>query len=632
MRRNLYLKIQDKNTALAQFLEVFSFIQPQKETIPTIHCLNRITYAPAFAHYSSPSYNSCAMDGIAVISSHTLSASEAHPLQLKPIQDYIEVDTGDKITRPYDAVIMAEDLIETPEGYKIIAPTHPFAHVRSIGEDIVAKEMVLPTHHKIHGVDISVLLSAGIQEVEVIRKPKVAILPTGDEMIPYDSFLEDGKILETNSWMFDSLIQEHDGEPYHFPIIQDCLEDIEKALLQASKTCDLILINAGSSAGRDDYTALAIQNLGKIYTHGVSIKPGKPVILGEINQKPVIGLPGYPVSSYITFMEFVVPLLQKYTSLSNPPLPLVQAKLTKTLMSSLKYEEYVRVKLGLVNNELIAAPLSRGAGASMSLIRSDGYCIIPKNCEGILAHDQIQVQLMKELREIENTLVLIGSHDILLDIMNDFLFKNQMKLNLSSTHVGSLAGLMALKQNEAHLASTHLLDEKSGTYNVTITQEIFKGQKMVLIKGVRRRQGLIVKKGNPLNIHSIEDLIRVRYINRQKGAGTRVLLDHELKKYHLNPEKIEGYDHEVTTHMSVAVAVQKDNADTGMGIYSCAKALDLDFIDMAYEEYDFVTYKQSLNLPFIQQFIQTLKNPEFQHQLDELGGYSYEQIGEIIEL
>lgn len=633
MKRNLYLSVQEKETALFRYLDALSHIEPQKEMIPVVQSLGRITAEAVYAKYSSPSYNSCAMDGIAVISAHTKGASENHPLLLTYGKDYLDVDTGDMIMPPYDAVIMAEDLIETEdgEGYKIIAPTHPFAHVRAIGEDIVAKEMVLPSCHQIRAIDVSVLLSAGITEIAVIKKPVVGIIPTGDEMIDYTEPLEDGKIIETNSWMFENLVTENHGIGRRYPILVDNLELIKTKLSEAVDECDIVIINAGSSAGRDDYTIHAISELGEVYTHGVAIKPGKPVILSKIKGKPVIGLPGYPVSSYLTFTEFVIPVMHLYLQKSALQRPQVTAKLSKTLMSGLKYEEYVRVKLGVVEGELVASPLERGAGASMSLVKADGFCVIPQNKEGILAHDEIQVKLVKDMARIEKTLVMIGSHDLILDVINDLMMENRKDMSISSTHVGSMAGLIALKKKEAHLAPSHLLDENDGSYNVSITKEMFPDENMVIIKGVRRRQGLIVKKGNPLNIQTIRDITPdVRYINRQRGAGTRVLLDYMLMKEGIAPETIAGYAHEATTHMSVAVAVQKDNADVGMGIYSCAKALDLDFIDVTFEEYDFVTYEKYLELPFVQAFLEILKSDAFKNRLDALGGYSYEEIGKIV--
>ncbi|MDY4922205.1 molybdopterin biosynthesis protein [Frisingicoccus sp.] len=633
MKRNLYLDIQNKEEALSGFLKAMSDIHPDTEQISVIKSLGRTTAEAVFARYSSPSYNSCAMDGIGVISSHTREASENHPVELTYGTDYVDVDTGDMILPPYDSVIMAEDLIETENGYKIIAPTHPFAHVRSVGEDVVAKEMVLPSHHTIRAIDISVLLASGIREIQVIRKPVVGIIPTGDEMIEYTGEPEDGKIIETNSWMFENLVTENGGIGHRYPIVRDDPEKIREAVLKALDECDIVLINAGSSAGRDDYTVYVLRELGEVLTHGVAVKPGKPVILSRIKDKPVIGLPGYPVSSYLTFTEFVIPVMNLYLQKNDRHYRMVQAKLSKTLMSSLKYEEYVRVKLGKVDGQLIASPLERGAGASMSLVRADGFLVIPQNREGIMAHERVNVKLLRDMESVEKTLVLIGSHDLILDVINDMMKREHKDVRLSSTHVGSLSGLIALKKKEAHLAPSHLLNEADGSYNEAIVREMFPDEKMAIIKGVRRRQGLIVKKGNPLKIRSVSDIgPDVRYVNRQRGAGTRVLFDYLLKQSGILPEDIEGYEHEETTHMSVAVAVQKGNADTGMGIYSSARALDLDFVDIAFEEYDFVTYASWIELPFVQEFLKVLKSDAFKEKLEALGGYSWEETGNIFYL
>lgn len=659
-RRNLYLDIQPKAEALHRFFEQLekesgeadgdrrgdrdadSGIRSwnRSERIPTAESFRRVTSEAVCARYSSPSYNSCAMDGIAVVSSRTREASEIHPVHLKPGTDYIEVDTGDPIREPFDAVIMAEDLIEDGDGYRIIAPTHPFAHVRAVGEDIVTQEMVLPSRHRITAIDVAVLLSVGVQEVAVFKRPSVAILPTGDEMVEAEEMADEaaaesgpgeGKIIETNSRMFENLVTEQDGIPVRYPIVKDDQALLQETILDAVRRCDVVLVNAGSSAGREDYTAQAVAALGRVVVHGVAVKPGKPVILGIVQGKPVIGLPGYPVASYLTFMEFVVPVMNRYTHLRQKPEKTVQAVLTKTVMSSLKYEEYVRVKLGRVDGRWSAAPLSRGAGAAMSLVQADGFCVIPQNVEGLPAHEPVTVRLMREEDQMENTLVSIGSHDLILDVLNDLMLEQGEAAWLSSTHVGSMSGLLALKKREAHLAPAHLLDERTGTYNVEIIRELFGvSGGVVLIKGVGRRQGLIVKKGNPLGIRTIEDLAGgIRYINRQRGAGTRVLFDAKRKQLGIPAEAITGYSHEAATHMAVAVAVEQDNADAGMGVYSCAKALGLDFIDIACEEYDFVTYEDFLQLPAMQIFLRVLKSDAFRRKLEELGGYTYENLGEI---
>lgn len=288
------------------------------------------------------------------------------------------------------------------------------------------------------------------------------------------------------------------------------------------------------------------------------------------------------------------------------------------------------MKLGIVEGKLIASPLERGAGSLKSLVLADGFCVIPQKKEGILAHEKVNVRLMQPMDEIDHTLVVIGSHDLILDVINDQMVQSHEKL--SSTHVGSFNGLLALRKKEAHLAPSHLLDEKTGIYNQSIVKELFSNEKMVIIKGVHRQQGLIVKKGNPKKIHGISDLQNnIAYINRQKGSGTRNLLDYLLSQNEIAPHQINGYDHEVTTHMAVAIAVSED-VDVGMGVYSASQALNLDFIECACEDYDFVTYASYLEHPMIQSFIQILKSKAFHDQLDRLGGYGYEESGEVIEL
>ena len=670
MKRNLYLNIQEKEQALSEFLKALPYAMPGIERIAVTESRGRMTAEAVYARCSSPSYNSCAMDGIAVISAHTKGASEDHPAVLKPEKDYVEVDTGDLLLPPYDAVIMAEELIEEGDGMvRITAPAHPLAHVRPAGEDIVAGEMVLPSNHVIRGIDIPVLLAAGIRRIPVVRRPVVGILPTGDEMVDaaeqntaeqnaaeqntaeqntaeqnaaarYEGEQSaegdaggappDGKILETNSWMFFHLVEENGGTAVRWPIIPDDPKQLSQAVEEAAESCDLVIVNAGSSAGRDDYTVHVIRSLGEVLTHGVAIKPGKPVILGKVRGKPVIGLPGYPVSAYLTFTEFVIPVMNRFLKREERPAQEAAARISKTLMSGLKYEEYVRVKLGVVEGQLIAAPLARGAGASMSLVRSDGFCVIPRSSEGIMAHEAVQVKLLRPLEEIEKTLVVTGSHDIILDVINDLMLEQNTGMNLSSAHVGSLSGLIALRKRETHLAPSHLLCEEDGTYNTAAVRELFPDEQMVIIKGVRRRQGFIVKKGNPKGIRTAADLTpQIRYINRQRGAGTRVLFDYLLKQEGIDPAEITGYENEAATHMSVAVAVQKDNADTGMGIYSCARALGLDFVDAAFEEYDFVTRPAYLELPYLKEFLRVLTSGEFRERLEKLGGYSFEETGEI---
>ncbi len=612
---------------------VLKVMHRETQMVKTEESLGRITASAVYAKYCSPLYNAAAMDGIAVISAHTVTASEVNPLVLKQGTDYQIVDTGDPVRMPYDAVIMAEDLLDAgDDSVKITASVPAWQHIRPVGEDIVAGEMLLAGNHKIRPIDIGVLLSGGIVEIEAIKKPKAGIIPTGTEIIEADQVPREGDIIESNSRMFAAMTESSGGIPRRYPPIPDDYEKIKHAVQAAVKENDIVIVNAGSSAGTEDYTVHILKELGEVLVHGVAIKPGKPVILSIVEGKPVIGLPGYPVSAYIDFENFVRPVMDLYSGEMNSSRNVMKAVLSKRLVSSLKHKEYVRVKVGKVDDRFVASPLARGAGAAMSLVRADGFCIIEKNSEGYEAGETVSVELFRDIEEISNTVVAIGSHDLILDILADRMPLAHPGIYLSSTHVGSMAGLMALKRREAHIAPTHLLDEDTGVYNIPYLKRLFSDRDMVLIKGVRRIQGIIVKKGNPLGIKEIRDLTRVNYVNRQRGAGTRVFLDYKLKEAGIAPSEVNGYDREAATHMAVAALVKNGGADAGMGIYSAAKAMDLDFIPVGEEEYDFATEKKNLELPKMQAFIEVLKSSGFKEKAMTIGGYELSMAGEVIEV
>jgi putative molybdopterin biosynthesis protein len=433
--------------------------------------------------------------------------------------------------------------------------------------------------------------------------------------------------------MLAALVTAGGGIAEHSAPVTDDYALIKAAVAAAVAENDLVLVNAGSSAGTEDYTVHVLRELGEVIVHGVAMKPGKPVILAVVQGKPVIGIPGYPVSAYLTYENFAGPVLSILSGYKELGMERVEAVIARRLVSSLKHREYVRVKVGRVDGKLVASPLARGAGAAMSLVRADGFCVIEQNCEGLEAGDKISVDLYRSLPEIERTVVSIGSHDLILDIISDLMAGCQSPTcHLSSTHVGSMAGLMALKRGESHIAPTHLLDEESGEYNISYLKQIFPDESVTLIKGVGRVQGLIIKKGNPLGIHTIADLCRCRYINRQRGAGTRLLLDYRLKKEGIGTEQIQGYEREAATHMAVAAAVESGSADAGMGVSSAAKALDLGFIPLGDEEYDFAILNRFLELPHIQIFLETLRSEAFHQRLAELDAYTWAHCGELVRV
>lgn len=630
-KRNLYLSNTPVDEAVEKYTQALKgIINHKTEEIPVTESLDRITDKAVFAKYCSPLFNAAAMDGIAVKSEVTKGARENQPVNLKPGEDFIVVDTGDPIKNPYDAVIMAEDLIQQEDGsVYIVEPAAPWQHVRPVGEDIVAGEMIIPSFHKIRPIDIGVLLAGGITKITVIKQPTVAIFPTGTEIIEPDTEPKEGDIIESNSRMFEAMARKNGAQPTRFAPIADDYDKLKNAVAEAVKEYDMVIVNAGSSAGTEDFTVHILRELGEVLIHGVAIKPGKPVILAVVDNKPVIGLPGYPVSAYINFENFVIPVLNMMNGQTKVKANTVKAVISKRLVSSLKHKEYVRVKVGKVGDKLVASPLARGAGAAMSLVRADGFCVIEQNSEGVEAGAEVDVELYRDLNEIDSTVVAIGSHDLILDVISDLMPTKYPGNFLSSTHLGSMGGLMALKRGEAHIAPTHLLDEETGVYNISYIKRMF-SRPMALIKGVNRVQGIIVKKGNPLNIQTVADLKGVKYINRQRGAGTRVLFDYLLKKEGILPEEIDGYERESATHMAVAAAIKGESADAGMGILSAANALDLDFIPVGNEEYDFAVPVEFLQLEQVKNFLNVLKSDEFKAKLEELGGYGTEKTGQII--
>lgn len=632
MKRNLYLTTTPVEEAREIYMKALGeAAAPRIETVRVTDALGRVTAEAVYARYSSPLYNSAAMDGIAVISSATEGASEAAPVTLKPDEDYIIVDTGDPIRKPYDAVIMAEDTQETESGMVIRASAPAWQHIRPVGEDIVVGEMILTSSHRIRPIDIGVLLSGGVTEISVFAQPRVGIIPTGTEIVePYEDPKE-GDIIESNSRMFEAMIRENGGIPCRYDIVDDDYDKIKAAVLKALDENDMVIVNAGSSAGTEDYTVHILREIGEVFIHGVAMKPGKPVILAKACGKPVIGIPGYPVSAYLAVENFAYPVLRSFTGLSESKDHRINAILSRRLVSSLKHREYVRVRVGYVDGRYVCAPLARGAGAAMSMVKADGFCVIPQECEGYEAGESVEVILFSSAGDIDRTIVCTGSHDLLLDVISDLMSGEGEGIRLSSTHIGSLGGLMALRRGEAHITPSHLLDEETGIYNESYIRSMFP-EDMILVKGVRRIQGLMVASGNPYGIKGIEDLTRIKYVNRQRGAGTRVLLDYKLKQAGISPSEIDGYDAEASTHMAVAAQVAGGDADCGMGVYSAAQAMGLDFIPVGEEEYDFVMRPETLQMPEVQCFLRLLGSTEFREKLAELGGYSFEGSGTIVKI
>lgn len=606
----------------------------KSEKVPVNESIGRITSQGVFAKISAPHYNASAMDGIALMANSTFGATETTPVNLIEWEDFAWVDTGDPLPDNYDSVVMVEDVIKQEDDtILLVSAATPWQHVRQIGEDICASEMIIPSNIRIEPAAIGAMLAGGVLEVDVWKKPIVGLIPTGDEIVSPRDNPKRGEIIEFNSSIFSSMLHEWGAVTKIYDILPDNLDIIINCIKKAAKECDIIIINAGSSAGREDYASTAIGQAGEVIAHGLAIRPGKPTILGIIDGIAILGLPGYPVSGIIVMEKVFKRILGELTNSLIGNRNREKAKLSRTIVSSLKYQEFIRMKLGRVGGSIIATPLNRGAGVVTSFVKADAILEIPLNSEGYEAGETIEVEILKNQDVIDNTVVVIGSHDPLLDIVYDIMRKNNNNQYLSSAHVGSMGGIMAIKRGETHIAGIHLLDEGEGTYNISYLRKYFPKGDVILVKGVRRTQGLMVQKNNPKDIRTLEDISKngIKYVNRQKGSGTRILLDYLLKKHNIDKKDIYGYEREEFTHMSVAALIDAGSGDAGMGIYSAAKIYNLDFIALYEEEYDFIITKESYDLSIVQDFIKIIKSTQFHSSLMELGGYDFVNTGEVIE-
>ena len=603
------------------------------ETLSLVQASGRITAAPVWAARSSPHYDAAAMDGVAVRAHETIGATETSPLRLSVGEQAVWVDTGDPMPPGFNAVIMIEVVHQVDENHlEIQAPVAPYQHVRPLGEDIVATELVLPQSHRLRPQDLAACAAAGRTTVEVRKRPHVAVIPTGTELVPIGTEPKPGEIIEFNSLMLGAMIEEWGGRATRWSSVPDDFECLKRTLREALSVSDIVVINAGSSAGSEDYTARAVADLGQLVVHGVAVRPGHPVVLGVVGGKAVVGIPGYPVSAALTCELWIKPLIEQRLGIPPQARPKIAAHMTRKVLSPMGEDEYLRVRLGRVGDKMVATPVQRGAGIIMSLVRADGIVTIPRFSEGLDAGQNVEVELLRSPESLEGTIVVTGSHDPVLDLLASELRRRSPHLTLASSNVGSLGGLLALQRGEAHLAGSHLLDESSGTYNLPFIRRYVPGQTLMVVNLVRRIQGFMVPLGNPNGITTLADLARpgITFVNRQRGSGTRVLLDYLLREEGIDAAQIAGYEREEFTHLAVAAAVAGGRADVGLGVLSAARALHTDFIPLRDEQYDLVIPQAYYDSDLLRPLLDLIRSADCKRQVASLGGYDVTSMGEII--
>ena len=632
MERNIYLKKASLEKAQKLLLEHFKDYELKTEKVKTKNSQNRVTAQAVYAEKSAPDFYASAMDGVAVKADQTNYASEREPVILEKGKDFTYVDTGDSIPQEFNAVIKIEEIEKISEKEIEVIKSVPVWHnIRSIGESVIKQQLIIPANTEIEVFDIGAMLEAGVTEVEVYQKPKVGIIPTGSELVSPESDIKKGQLVDFNSTMLKLSAENWGSQATNYGIVKDDYEKIKKNIMKANEKNDLTIIIAGSSAGREDYTLSILQKLGEVLVHGIEIMPGKPLIIAEVNNKPVIGIPGYPLSALLDFNLFVKPLIKSMYGLEYE-LPIkLKAKVKKKIPSTAGLKEFVRVNLTEIENELVAVPQKRGSASMHSLINADGVMPIKESKEGIFSGDFTDVYILKSKNKIKNNLMMIGSHDLAVDKLINQIKKNKENFELNIQSVGSMSGLVSLKRGECQLAGAHLLEPETGEYNISYINDLFKNEKMAVINLVHREQGLMVKKNNPKRLNDINSLKdeNVKFINRQRGSGTRVLLDYLLKTNNIDKTNIKGYEKEELTHMGAAVQVAEGTADAALGIRAAASAVDLDFIPIKKEKYDIILKKKSLEDPRIKRLIKIIKSSPFQKAVKELKGYDLKNSGEI---
>lgn len=640
MARKRYLKKTPLTDARELLLGQVDAAKLAAETIPVEEALDRVTAEAVFAKLSSPHYHAAAMDGICVRAEDTFGATEfvgkkfARAAGTAPgAGAFAYIDTGNALPAWANAVIMIEKVrqldADTVEIFESVAPWN---HVRLVGEDVVASELLLPRSHRLRPYDLGALLAAGHVSVKVKALPRVGIIPTGDELIQPGEPARPGSVIEFNSAVLAAFVREWGGMPVKYPMVRDDAELLRQALRRAAEECDIATVIAGSSAGEHDLTADTVESAGQLLAHGIDVMPGKPAVLGVVLEKPVIGFPGYPVSAIVIAREILRPALEKFLGSATRSYPAARAIVPRKIPSPLGLEEFVRVTLGRVGDRLVAVPLARGAGVITTMVHADALLRIPSLVEGLNAGEEVAVELLRPPEDIENTILCTGSHDLAIGVLEDQLKRHHPELKIAAANVGSLGGLLALQRLETHIAGTHLLDPETGVYNIPDIKKNIPEVPVVLVHLARREQGILVAPGNPKSISGLKDVAggHVRFINRQAGSGTRVLLDYELRKLGIEPRSISGYEREEFTHMAVGVAVASGLADAGLGVRAAALALGLEFVSVGSEQYDLLFARPFFDTPRGGWLMEIVRSRSFKDAVAALGGYDTRLAGEVL--
>ncbi len=632
--------------------------KPKKEVIPLLRAGGRVLAEDVTASIDVPSFDRAAMDGYALRALDTFYSDEEKPSTLKLVGYVLAgenkkvelkagecagIATGAPIPKGANAVVMVEYTHMEKDNVKIYRPVAPGENIMAAGSDIMRGELILRAGATLSPRETGVLAAIGITGVHVYKKPRVALISTGDEIVEPGSDLEYGKIYDVNARAIGDAVVENGGEVEFLGIVKDKPEPLLRTLKEAvAGNYDLIIASGGTSAGVGDISYRVFDDLGEpgVVVHGIAIKPGKPTIIAFARGKPIFGLPGYPTSAMIVFDVFVAPLLRALVGVGKRSLRKINAKAAMRFYSGRGRYEYMLVNLVKGSEDDYSAyPLLTGSGAITTFAEADGFIEIHENTEMVAEGTSLDVILLSDTIKPAD-LTIIGSHCIGIDLILSMASKTA-SLSAKVINVGSSGGLAAARRGESDISGTHLIDESTGEYNRPFLRKLRVADKVYLVRGYDREQGFLIAKGNPKGIESMEDLFRsgVSFINRNPGSGTRVLLDLELtnraekKGTNLKTviEKINGYEIEAKSHSAVAAAVAFGRADIGLAIKTVAEHYSLDFIPLREEKYDFAIPKDRMDKPAVKRFLDVLHSNELSRKLEKTPGLkTTNETGKII--
>jgi len=608
------------------------------ERVSIEDALNRVLAQDVYAPIDHPPFDRSMVDGYAVRSDDIVGADELNPVKLvvkgkiEPGQkpginvdrgEAVEIATGAMIPRGVDSVVMVEYTRIEDSNVYIYRSTVPGENISTTGSDISSGDLVVLKGTIIDENLVGVLSGLGIKYVNVYVKPRIAVYSIGDEVVEPGKPLEDGKVYDVNGYLVTSGLKKIGLDPDFKGVLPDNYDILYRELEKDLREYDIIITSGGTSAGLGDVVYRVFNDLGEpgIIVHGLKIKPGKPTVIAIVNNKLLIGLPGFPLSCYMVFNLIVKPMIGRIIGLTNNDSEKIKAKVPYRIKKQLGKTWLIPVTLIESRKGYTAYPVSLESGSISPFIYSDGYMILPENRDVILENSLVEVQLFRRLEDLPK-LNIIGSNDYLL---YEILVESNLAYLTRILSIGSSGGWEAIKREEADIAPTHLLDEETLVYNKPFLEKYGLSDKAVLIRGYGRLIGIIVEKNNPKNIRDVRDFLRedIVIVNRTKGSGTRVYLDYLLKRIALEEgidfnkliSRINGYYYEVKTHTAVASAIKHGRADAGIGLGIVAKIYDLNFIPLTWEEYDFLILHERLEKEHVRIFIERLRDHDFMNNL-----------------